>query len=378
MEDHKEVSVILPCLNEEQTIGVCIKKAKQVFQEKNIDGEIIVVDNGCTDNSAKIAKELGAEVFHEPIKGYGAAYLKGISVAKGQNLVMADADNTYDLLEMPKLLAELKDNDFVIGSRLNGQIKEGAMPLLHRYIGNPTLTFILNRLFKLKVSDAHSGFRAFTKKAISKMDLNSTGMEFASEMIMKAKKNSLRIKEVPITYHPRKGESKLHSFRDGWRHLRFMFLYSPNYLFIAPGMILFLLGIILMGLLLKGPITIGSTSLDIHPMILGSLLTIVGFQIINLGIHAKSYAIKMNLEKPKGFMKLIEKYANFERGAITGLGILLIGAIAFLGILIKWINSGFGELTEVRTAIFSMTLIIMGLQVMFSAFFLSVLGIKKK
>jgi glycosyltransferase involved in cell wall biosynthesis len=373
-----DVSVILPCLNEVKTIGICIKKAQQVFKENKIKGEIIVViDERCIDKSDEIAKKLGAIVLTAN-KGYGAAYIKGFSVAKGRAVVMADSDDTYNILEMPKLLAELKNYDTVIGSRFTGEIKEGAMSWSHRYVGNPLLTWILNVFFKLKVSDAHSGFRAFRKEALSRLDLHATGMEFASELIVKSARASLKVKEVPITYNPRAGESKLNSFRDGWKHLRFMLLYSPMFLFLVPGALLFLSGLILMTLLLAGPVHVGAITLDIHPMIVGALLTIVGFQIITLGVYAKTYAIKMGLDKPSGFMRFIEKYANFERGILAGLIIGAIGLILDISILREWIDVGFGALSELRTAIFALTLVIIAVQVMFSAFFLGVLGIEKR
>ncbi|MEM2956392.1 MAG: glycosyltransferase family 2 protein [Candidatus Pacearchaeota archaeon] len=378
MAKEKDVSVILPCLNEEKTIGNCIKKALQVFKENKINGEIIVVDNGSTDNSVKIASSLGVNVIKEPLKGYGSAYLRGFSEAKGKYIILADSDGTYDLLEIPKFLTALKENDFVIGSRFKGEIKKGAMPFLHRYIGNPLLSFLLGIFFRKKISDCHSGFRAIRKDVLEKLNLKTTGMEFASEMIIKAIKSKIKIKEIPVSYHPREGESKLKSFHDGWRHLRFMLLYSPLYLFIIPGFLLFLTGSILMLSLFFGTIAINNVRLDIHSMILSSVLIIVGFQIITLGTYAKIYAVKNELEKPSKFIRLVETYLDFEKGALTGIVIVSIGMIISLIILTRWINLGFGNLSEMRNAILAMTLIVLGIQIAFSAFFISILNIHKK
>lgn len=226
MENNPEVSIVLPCLNEEATIGECIKNIKNVFKKENINGEIIISDNNSTDNSIKIAKSLNVKVVYQPLKGYGAACIKGISSSKGKIIVMGDSDATYDFLEIPIFLKSLKKGyDFVIGSRFKGRIKKGAMPWTHQYIGNPFLSGLVNLFFKTKLSDVHCGFRAFTKEAFERMNLKTTGMEFASEMVINASKNKLKICEVPISYNKRKGKSKLKSFSDGWRHLRFM-IYS--------------------------------------------------------------------------------------------------------------------------------------------------------
>ncbi|MBI1923313.1 glycosyltransferase [Candidatus Poribacteria bacterium] len=221
-----DVSVIMPCLNEEATIGVCIQKVWRAFKTHHINGEVIVADNGSTDASVAIAQSLGARAVHQPCRGYGAAYQAGIAAARGKSIIIGDSDDTYDFSEIDRFLQPLgKGYHFVIGSRFRGEIRPGAMPWLHRYIGNPLLTGMLNLLFKAGVSDAHCGMRAFTREAYEKMTLKTTGMEFASEMVVKAAKVGLRIAEVPITYYPRKGESKLHPFRDAWRHLRFLLLF---------------------------------------------------------------------------------------------------------------------------------------------------------
>ena len=378
MEYKPEVSVVLPCLNEEATIGACIKNIKNVFKKENITGEIIVSDNGSTDNSVMIANSLNTRVINQPLKGYGAACLKGIHEARGKFIVMGDSDATYNFLEIPELIKPLKNGyDFVIGNRFKGRIKKGAMPWSHRYIGNPFLSFIVNRFFKTNLSDVHSGFRAFTKEAFETMNLKTTGMEFASEMVISAVKNRLKIYEVPISYNKRKGKSKLKSFSDGWRHLRFILMYSPTYLFLVPGLFLFLVGLAGITLLRQGPLSVSGFNIDIHFMLLSSLLTLLGYQIINLGLCARTYAITIGFEKHDKLIDFIAKYISLERGMIIGLGIFLIGFFIILKILINWINGDFSSMNEIRNIIFSMTILIVGVQTIFSSFFLSMLLVEK-
>jgi len=374
-----EVSVIMPCLNEEKTIEKCIQKVFATFRKEGIDGEVIVVDNGSTDNSAHIARSRGAKVVYQPVRGYGSAYLRGLEEAKGEYIIMADADNTYDLQEIGKFLIPLRQGyEFCIGSRFRGKILNGAMPWLHRYIGNPLLTWMLNLFFHAKISDVHCGMRAISKEALKKMNLKTLGMEFASEMVIKGLKMKLKMKEIPITYYPREGKSKLASFRDGWRHLRFMLLYSPTYLFLLPGMIMFFIGLVLLLVLLPGPIRIGNLYFDIHYLVLGSLLALLGFQIINLGLYAKSYSLSEHFEENDSFIEWFLQHFNLERGLIIGAVVTLIGLGINVYILMRWILSNFGPLSEVRTGIAALTFIVIGIQIIFSSFFLSFLGIKKR
>ena len=378
MENNPEVSIVLPCLNEEATIGECIKKIKNVLKKENINGEIIVSDNGSTDNSIMIAKSLNARVINQPLKGYGAACLKGIHEARGKFIIMADSDATYDFLETPALLKPLrKGYDFVIGTRFKGTIKKDAMPWAHRYIGNPLLSGLVNLFFKANFSDVHCGFRAFTKKAFEKMNLKTTGMEFASEMVISASKNKLKIWEVPISYNKRKGRSKLRSFSDGWRHLRFILMYSPTYLFLVPGLFLFLVGLVGITVLRQGPLSVSGFNIDIHFMLLGSLITMLGYQIINLGLCARTYAITIGFEKHDKLIDFIAKYINLERGIILGLGVFLVGFFISLRILINWVHGNFSSMDEIRNIIFSMTILIVGVQTIFSSFFLSMLLVEK-
>jgi len=371
-----EVSVVMPSLNEEGTIGRCIEKVKAVFNENHIDGEIIVADNS-TDNTAEIAKSLGAATVITPEKrGYGNAYLAGLSCAKGDFIVIADSDGTYNLSEIPKFLAPLikGDADFVIGNRFGGNILKGAMPWHHRYIGNPILTEILNWLFRTKISDAHCGFRAFTREAYEKMNLRTSGMEFASEMVVEAARENLRIKEVPITYYPRIAPSKLHSFSDGWRHLRFMMLYKPVPFLFVPGVLVFLLGLLLsLTILLRGNV---ETS-HMHSLVFGSILVIIGFQTIATGIYMKAYAAVHGLCGKEGFIKKLLDYHSLEKELILGAALLLLGLALGIKVLLTWISLGFGSLSEIESAVIAMVLAAIGIQTMLMAIFLSVLLLEK-
>jgi len=376
-EDPVEVSVVIPSLNEEKTIGICIEKVKKVFREHNIKGEIIVADNS-TDRTPEIARSSGAKVVTPDKKGYGYAYLYAFKHVRGKYIVIGDADNTYDFLEMPKLLEPLKkgEADLVIGSRFKGKILDGAMPWLNRYIGNPLLTWFLNRFFKAGVSDAHSGFRAFTREALEKMKLRCHGMEFASEMIMRAVWAGLRIKEVPITYYPRRGSKpKLNPFRDGWRHMKFMLLYAPSYLFVLPGMFLFILGMALVLLISAGLSKFGSIHLGIHSMIASSLLAIAGYQFVFLGLAGKVYRAKMDMPNDK-IVEFLTKRLSLEKGATIGLLIFSIGFAYTAYLIWNWIDSGFKSLPMLNQDVLAFTLLVIGLQTIFYSFFLSMLSEK--
>ncbi|QLJ52184.1 MAG: dolichol-p-glucose synthetase, (glycosyltransferase) [Candidatus Fermentimicrarchaeum limneticum] len=374
-----EVSVIIPAKNEEATIADCISKIAEIFRRESIKGEIIVADSS-TDKTPEIARRMGAKVVKSPSEGYGSAYMTGFEAAKGEYIIMGDADDTYDFHEIPRFIKLLRENkaDLVLGSRVKGSILPDSMPWLHRYVGNPLLSFTLNTFFGANISDAHTGFRAIRRDAFEKLDLHTTGMEFASEMIVKSVRKKLRIVEVPITYYPRKARSKLSSFSDGWRHLRFMLLYSPNYLFIIPGSIMFLLGMILMFALLKGPVTILDFKLDLHPMVLASLAAIVGFQMLVMGFFTKTYAAVSHLEEETRSVRFLYEHFSLEKASLLGIAMIILGVILSFDIIYSWVMSNFGQLFEVRRAIFSSTLIILGIQVIFSAFFLSILVLPKK
>jgi glycosyltransferase involved in cell wall biosynthesis len=372
---YPEVSVVLPSLNEEETIGRCVEVVKKVFNENHIDGEIIIADNS-TDKTADIARSLGAIIIRPGKRGYGNAYLAGLSYVKGDFIVIADSDGTYDLSELSKFLEPLieGDADFVIGNRFGGNIFKKAMPWHHLYIGNPLLTEILNWLFKTKISDAHCGMRAFTRDAYEKMDLKTGGMEFASEMVIEAGRKNLRIKEVPITYYPRISPSKLHSFGDGWRHLRFMILYRPIPFLFVPGVLVFLLGMLLtLTIILQGNVE----TIHLHSLIFGSMLTIIGFQAISTGVYMKAYAAVHGLCEKEGFIKKILDYHSLEKELIIGTALLLIGIAIGMKVLLTWISIGFGSLSEIESAVIAMVLAAIGIQTIFTAIFLSVLLLKE-
>jgi len=373
-----ELSIVMPCLNEEQTIGQCVEKAKRGIASVGMNGEVVVVDNGSTDRSIEIARSIGARVIIEPNKGYGSAYKRGFSEAKGDYLIMGDSDDTYDFSEIKAFIDGLKrGSDMVVGTRLKGKILPGAMPPLHRYLGTPVIAWLLNLFFRTGVSDPNCGMRGLTKEAFRKMDLQSGGMEFASEMIINAAREGLKISEVPITYYPRKGDSKLRTFRDGWRHLRFMLFYSPTYLFLLPGSFIMVLGLILMLLVFPGPLRFGRLTLDIHYMVLGSACSILGSQILTMGLFAKCYAFTEGYELRDKFINIFLRFFTLERGIYLGGISLLLGSLMSVYVLIKWINSGFGALSEVRTALLALTLVILGVQAIFSSFFISILLLKK-
>ncbi len=373
------VSVVMPCLNEEATLATCIRKAQGALDTMGIQGEIIIADNGSSDRSVAIARELGARVVHEPRKGYGHAYHAGIQAALGEYIVIGDSDDSYDFSDIGRFIEPLQQGyELVMGTRLKGRIEKGAMPWLHRYIGNPLLTGLLNGMYHSGISDAHCGMRSFTKAAYTRMGLRTGGMEFASEMVIRASQLQLRMKEIPIVLY-RDGRNRpphLRSFRDGWRHLRFMLMFSPTHLYIWPGLVLFVLGLLSLFALLPGPIRIFGRLVDVHVMVLGSLSAILGFQIVSLGIYAKIFAVTHNFIPQGETLTKAFKLFNLERGLMAGFIIFMLGFGTDLYILSKWVLDGFGPLNEVRLALLASTFIIIGAQTIFSAFFLSLLGIE--
>jgi glycosyltransferase involved in cell wall biosynthesis len=373
------VSVVMPCLNEEETIGACVTKALEGIRKTGLPGEVIVSDNGSTDRSIEIATELGARVIHQPARGYGNAYRAGFDAARGKYIVMGDSDDTYDFTEIDKFVEKLREgNEYVLGSRFAGQILPGAMPWLHQYIGNPVLTGILNFMFGLRSSDAHSGFRAFTKEAYRRMRLQTTGMEFASELVINAARAKLKVAEVPIIYYPRGGESKLRSFRDGWRHLRFMLMYSPDHLFLIPGAVFFLVGLIGMLFLLPGRQIVGGHLIDYHFMFVFSALTLVGFQVLLTGFYAKAYAFTHRFAPDDRMIQIFYRSFSLEEWLIAGFLLFLVGLGIDVAIVVQWAGNGFKNLFAVREALLALTLTVLGMQVVFSAFLLSILNINSK
>jgi glycosyltransferase involved in cell wall biosynthesis len=369
-----EVSVVIPCLNEAGSIGRCVTAAFEAMERASIDGEVIVVDNGSGDGSAELARAAGAQVVHEPRRGYGSAYLAGLAAARGRWIVMADADLTYDFAEIPRFTAQLREGaDMVIGNRMRN-IHPGAMRWHHRYIGNPLLSGLLNLFFHTGVADAHCGMRALRAEALERLNLRTTGMEFASEMVVRAAKAKLEIREIDIEYHPRTGESKLSSMRDGWRHLRFLLLHSPNHLFILPGALMALLGA-LISLAVLAHVDVLGRQWDLHALIGGSLLTIVGTQVLTLGLCAHAYATYFMGEQDPWFDWMRERL-RLEHGLSLGALLALAGLAIVAAIAAQWIAHGFGSLSQERAAILAATLLVLGIQTIFSSFFLSILGLR--
>ena len=369
------VSVVIPCLNEAQNIEACVDRALRTMASCEIPGEVIVADNGSTDASAELARLAGARVVQEPRRGYGSAYLAGFAAARGAYIVMADADLTYDFGEIPRFLAALEAGaDMVVGDRMQ-HIHPGAMPWHHRHIGNPLLSRFLNLLFHANVSDAHCGMRAFRRDRLELLALRTTGMEFASEMIVRAAKPHLVVRQLPIEYHPRGGESKLSSFRDGWRHLRFLLLHAPNHLFIIPGALISLLGA-LISLTVLAHLEVLQRSWDLHTLIAGSLLSIVGAQIVTLGLCAHAYATYFMGERDRWFDRARE-HLRLEHGLLLGGAVALIGLAMIAVIVLDWIAHGFGSLAQEQIAIAAATLLVIGIQIIFSSFLLSILGLRR-
>jgi len=374
-----EVSVVMPCLNEEKGLGICLRKIQEVFAREKLNGEIIVADNGSTDRSREICAEFGVRVFSEPIQGYGAAYLRGLKEARGNYIIIADSDNTYDFADIPKFLVLLKDGyDFVIGSRFKGKINRGAMPWVNRYIGNPILSGITRIFFRTKLSDIHCGMRAFTMEAYEKMNLRALGMEFATEMVVAALVNNLQIQEVPITYYPRFGESKLVPLYDAWRHIRFMLLYCPLWLYFVPGLAGLFVGLLILILLSRGPVLFLGHLWDTHFLVFASAITILSCQIMSLGVFAHVFAINEGLIKKDRVIAVFERLFSLEKGVLIGGVLFLIGFVINFLIFVEWFRHDFGSLYRIREAVLAMTLLVIGLQTMFSSFFISFLFLKRK
>ena len=377
MEEQIALSVVLPCLNEEAGLEFCLPKIHSTIKKMGVSAEVIVVDNGSTDKSSAVALKGGARVVQETVPGYGAACMKGLAEAKGTYLFLADADGSYDFEEIPNFLnGLLQGQDFVIGDRLKGKIEKGAMPWSHRHIGNPLLSSLLRLFFRTTIHDVHCGMRAIKKNAYQSLPLMTTGMEFASEMIVMALKKRLRISELTINYHHRKGVSKLKRISDGWRHLRFMLLYKPFVLFFLPGVLLLSAGIVTFPFLYFGGLTFFRIRFYHHPMFLSSLFIIMGYQLVLFALFAKTYAINHLGDSP--VLERFYRYMNIERACAIGLAVAALGSLIYLQIFGKWLATHLGALNETKNALLGLTLLVLGIQTVFSAFMLSILGIKQK
>ncbi len=369
------VSVVIPCLNEAENIEHCVLAARAAIERMGVSGEVVVADNDSDDDSAALAARAGAHVVVEPRRGYGSAYLAGFAASRGQYIVMADADLTYDFDDIPRFVAALQDGaEMAIGDRMDN-IQPGAMPWLHRYVGNPILTGLLNVLFRTGVADAHCGMRALRRDVLPRLDLRTTGMEFASEMVIRAAKEHLTIAEFPIEYHPRGGESKLSSFRDGWRHLRFLLVHSPNHLFILPGAMLAGLGTLIVVVVGAGVDFFGR-AWGVHALIGGALLMIVGTQVLALGLCAHAYGTYFMGERDPWFDRMRARF-RLEHGLLLGSLFALVGLVMGGLIVATWIAHGFGSLADERLAVIAAALLIVGIQIFFSSFLLSILGLRR-
>ncbi len=370
------VSVVIPCLNEAENIESCVTAALEAILKMGVPGEVVVADNDSEDDSARLAERAGARVIVERRRGYGSAYLAGFAASRGKYIVMADADLTYDFNEIPRFVEELeKGAEMVIGDRMDN-IQPGAMPWLHQYIGNPILTGILNLFFRTGISDAHCGMRALNREVLPRLDLRTTGMEFASEMVIRASKEKLRIAEFPIEYHPRGGESKLSSFRDGWRHLRFLLVHSPNHLFIIPGALMSSLGALIL-LISESRWDLFGRAWGVHAVIGGALLMIVGTQVLALGLCAHAYGTYFMGEKDPWFDRMRARF-RLEHGLLLGGLFMLVGFALGAVILVSWISHGFGSLSYERLAVVAAAVLIVGIQIFFSSFLLSILGLRRR
>lgn len=379
-----ELSILMPCLNEAETLENCIRKAQGFLMRQQIRGEVIVADNGSSDGSQEIAIANGARVVPVATIGYGSALIAGIQAARGKYVIMGDADDSYDFRDLSAFVEKLRQGyELVMGNRFLGGIKPGAMPPLHRYLGNPVLTFIGRLLFQSPAGDFHSGLRGFNREAVLQLDLRTTGMEFASEMVVKATLHRLSIAEVPVTLYPdgRSRPPHLRSWRDGWRHLRFLMLYSPRWLFLYPGIVLLVGGSALMVWLILGPQVVAKVTFDVHTLVYAALATSLGYQSIIFGLFTKVFAISENLLPPDPRLSRLFQYITLESGLIVGAIMVASGLLASVYAVSAWQAHSFGPLNPshtLRLVIPAALLIQLGIQTVLSSFFLSVLGLRRR
>lgn len=378
-----ELTILMPCLNEEETLEVCIQKAKEFLHTNHINGEIIVADNGSIDGSLEIAQRNGARIVNVPERGYGAALIGGCEAAKSEYVIMGDADDSYDFLNLMPFLDKLREGyDLVMGNRFAGGIEKGAMPLLHRYLGNPVLSFLGRLFFPSPINDFHCGLRGYKLESIRNLNLHTTGMEYASEMVVQATLNGLKMTEVPTALSPdgRSRPPHLRSWRDGWRHLKFLLIHSPNWLFLYPGLIMFAAGLVFMFVLSTGPLTIANITFDIHTLLYAAIMMIVGAQMIMFSVFTKTYASNTGfvpINKPN------KKIASFttNQGVLLGFLLLTLGVAATIAAFTIWGSAHFGMLEPqhmMRITIPAVVCICVGIQFIFGSFFIDILNIKHR
>jgi glycosyltransferase involved in cell wall biosynthesis len=377
-----ELTVVMPCLNEAETVATCVRKAVTFLREHDIDGEVLVADNGSTDGSQQLATEAGARVLPVSEKGYGNALMGGIVAARGRFIIMGDSDDSYDFTNLMPFIEQLRGGaELVMGNRFKGGIEPGAMPPLHRYLGNPVLSFIGRLFFGSKIGDFHCGLRGFRRDSVMKLGLQATGMEFASELVVKATLNKQRITEVPTTL-AKDGRSRpphLHTWRDGWRHLRFLLLFSPRWLFLFPGLALLLLGIVIGAVVIPRPLSLGSVTFDVDTLVVASAMVVIGFQAVLFALFTQVYASAEGFLPEQQRVRRVLKTLSLERGLIAGGILFVLGIVGLAFSLSYWGSASFGSLDynhALRLVVPSVTALIVSFQIFLGTFFLSILGIR--
>jgi glycosyltransferase involved in cell wall biosynthesis len=384
MKQESLVSIVMPCLNEAETLATCITKARNFLSLNQIKGEILIADNGSTDGSIAIAESMGVQMVHVKQKGYGNALREGFEAAQSRYIIMGDADDSYDFSNLMPFIEALESGyDLVIGNRFRGGIMPGAMPVLHQYLGNPVLSWIARLFFKNTIGDFHCGLRGLNRDAVRSLNLQTTGMEFASEMIVKAVMQGLKIKEVPIVLYPdgRTRPPHLRTWSDGWRHLKFLLLYSPRWLFLYPGILLAILGIVISAFLIDGPQRIGGIVLDINTLLYAAFLIILGVQSALFSLFTYVFGVNMGLLPKDTTTEKWIRHVGLERGLLLGLSMILLGFVSSIGALFYWSQNFFGEIdprVSMRLAIPGAVLFTLGFQILFASFFLGILNTKLK
>jgi len=379
-----ELSIVMPCLNEAETLEVCIRKALGSLGRNGISGEVIIADNGSSDGSQEIAQRLGARVVPVPIRGYGAALMGGIAAARGRYVIMGDADDSYDFANLMPFVEKLREgHDLVMGNRFRGGIAPGAMPPLHRYVGNPILTGIGRLFFHSEAGDFHCGLRGFRQDLVERLGLQTTGMEFASEMVVKATLLGFKLAEVPTTLSPdgRSRPPHLRSGRDGWRHLRFLLVYSPRWLFLHPGLLLMTAGLLAMVWILPGPRTIGDVTFDVNTLLYAAAAVFIGFQSMLFAVFTKIYGVNEGLLPPNARLDALFRHVTLETGILTGAALIVVGLATSLWAVSDWRLASFGRLDpqrSLRIAVPAVLALTLGCQIVLSSFFLSVLGLRRR